>query len=71
MTLLTFCDLFLLLRGDAFPAAAVAAHLQNLEILFASNMGMTELPKLFDCPKLRMLGGTGGTLRELWTAGGP
>ena len=51
--------------GDAFPAAAVAAHLQNLEILFASKMGMTELPKLFDCPKLRMLGIKDNQLRTL------
>eukprot|EP00435_Cladocopium_sp_Y103_P020677 s829_g5.t1 len=42
--------------GESFPAAAVAAHLQQLEILFASKIGMKDLPNLSECPKLRMVG---------------
>ena len=34
----------------------MAAHLQQLEILFASKVGMKDLPNLSECPKLRMLG---------------
>jgi len=43
-------------RGESFPGAAVAAHLQQLEILFASKIGMKDLPNLSECQKLRMVG---------------